>query len=45
MSMLVESLRRLYHNNPPPRVTLEKLQQMLENGKISQAEYDYITAP
>lgn len=44
MSMLVESLRRLYHHNPP-RVTLEKLQQMLENGKISQAEYDYITAP
>ena len=44
MSTLVESLRRLYHKNPP-KVTLEKLEQMLAEEKITQAEFDYIVAP
>jgi len=40
-STLVESLRRLYKAG---KVSIEKLQQMLAEGKITQAEFDYITA-
>ena len=41
MSTLVESLKRLYAAG---RITIEKLDSMLADGKISQEEYDYITA-
>lgn len=39
MRTLVESLRRLYKAG---KVTIEKLNEMLEKGTITQAEYDYI---
>lgn len=39
MRTFVESLRRLYRQH---RITIEKLQQFLAEGKISQEEYDYI---
>ena len=39
MRILVESLRRLYKKG---KVTKKKLQEMVEAGTISQAEYDYI---
>ena len=42
MRTLVESLKRLY-NTDPKKVTLEKLDSMLLEGKITQEEYDYIT--
>ena len=41
MSDFVKSLRRLYKAG---RVTLAKLQAMLQQGKITQEEFDYITA-
>ena len=41
MRTFVESLRRLYKAN---RITIEKLQAFLSEGKISQEEYDYIIA-
>lgn len=41
MSTLVESLKRLYTNKS---ITSTKLNSMLSEGKITQAEYDYITA-
>lgn len=43
MRTLVESLKRLYTQDPP-KVTLEKLDQMLLENKITQEEYDYIIA-
>lgn len=43
MSMLVESLRRLYKANSPS-VTMEKLTDMVEKGTITQEEYEYIIA-
>lgn len=43
MSTLIESLKRLYHAEPP-KVTLTKLDTMLTEGKITQEEYDYIVA-
>ncbi|MEQ4485278.1 hypothetical protein [Cohnella silvisoli] len=42
MRTLVESLKRLY-NADPPKVTIEKLDALLAEGKITQAEYEYIT--
>lgn len=39
MSILVESLKRLY---AAKRVSIEKLNEMLKNHKISKEEYDYI---
>lgn len=41
MRRLVESLKRLYQAGD---VTIEKLQNMVLEEKISQAEYDYIIA-
>lgn len=41
MSTLVESLKRLYGLG---RVTIEKLNTLLADSKITQEEYDYITA-
>jgi hypothetical protein len=40
MSMFTDSLKRLYDAG---RISLEKLQTLLSDGKISQEEYDYIT--
>lgn len=37
----VESLRRLYVQG---RVTIEKLKEFVASGKITTAEYDYITS-
>lgn len=42
MSTLVKSLNRLY-NAEPKRVTLEKLQEMVKEGKITEEDYAYIT--
>jgi len=42
MRTLVESLKRLYTSDPQ-KVTIEKLDQMLLDGKITQEEYNYIT--
>ena len=39
-STLVESLKRLYLTN---RISLAKLDMLLAAGKITQAEYAYIT--
>lgn len=39
MSTLVESLRRLYVGG---KVTLEKIDTMLAEGKLTQEEYNYI---
>ncbi len=39
MRTLVESLRRLYAKD---KITLEKLQELLNEGTINQKEYDYI---
>jgi len=41
MSTLTESLRRLFLNG---KVTMEKLEQMQADGKISAEEFSYITA-
>ena len=40
MRMFVESLKRLYKQG---RVTKEKIAQFVEQGKISEEEYLYIT--
>lgn len=40
MSVFVESLKRLYKKG---RITVAKLQELLNDGKISQEEYNYIT--
>ncbi|MBR0126897.1 MAG: XkdX family protein [Firmicutes bacterium] len=40
MRTLVESLKRLYKKG---KVTKEKLQSMVEEGTITEAEYEYIT--
>lgn len=42
MTTLVKSLYRLY-NSVPKRVTKEKLQEMLHDGKITSEDYMYIT--
>lgn len=42
MTTLVKSLYRLY-NSSPKRVTKEKLQEMLKDGKITSEDYMYIT--
>lgn len=39
MSSLVESLKRLY----PDKISLEKLEQMNTNGKLTDEEFTYIT--
>ena len=41
MSTLVKSLRRLFLNG---KVTMEKLEQMQKDGKITAEEFSYITA-
>jgi hypothetical protein len=41
MSTLVESLKRLYLAG---KVTIDKLNTMLSQNKITQEEYDYIIA-
>jgi len=41
MSTLVESLKRLYAQG---KVAVSKLDSMKAEGKITQEEYDYITA-
>lgn len=38
---LVESLKRLFHSTPK-RVTKTKLTSMLNKGKLTQEEFDYI---
>ena len=40
MSILATSLKRLYENN---KVTKTKLKAMVEDGKISSDEFEYIT--
>lgn len=40
MRTLVESLKRLYKKG---KVTKEKLQSMVAEGTITEAEYEYIT--
>ena len=42
MSRKVESLKRLYKNN---RISKERLEQLLEQGEITQEEFDYIITP
>jgi len=39
---LVASLKRLYEKHSPA-VTIEKLKSMVEEGKITPEEYEYIT--
>lgn len=39
MNQLVESLRRLFHSG---KISKEKLQKMVKENKISQADFDYI---
>lgn len=41
MSVFTESLKRLY-TAIPSKVSLAKLDALLAEGKITQAEYDYI---
>ncbi len=41
MSTFVESLKRLYSSQ---KVAIEKLQNLLTEAKLTQAEYDYIVA-
>lgn len=40
MSTLVESLKRLYNFG---KIKVEYLQTMVQNGKITQEEFEYIT--
>ena len=40
MRTLVQSLKRLYQKG---KVTIEKLQSVVEAGTITQEEFDYIT--
>ena len=44
MRAFVESLRRLYRKGSP-NVTMDKLETLLLEGKITQEEFDYIIAP
>ena len=39
MRVHIESFKRLYKNN---KLSLEALQERLNNGKITKEEYDYI---
>ena len=39
MTIFVESLSRLYHNKS---IKIDKLNELLSNGKISKEEYEYI---
>ncbi len=39
MRTLVESLKRLYQNN---KISIEKIQLMFQEGKITEIEYEYI---
>lgn len=39
MRILVESFRRLYEKG---RITIEALQERVNDGKITQKEFDYI---
>lgn len=39
MNALVDSLKRLYKNG---KITIEKLNELLEKEKITQSEYMYI---
>lgn len=41
MRPFVESLKRLYRQG---RVSLDKLKEFVHDGKITTAEYDWITA-
>lgn len=41
MRTLVESLQRLYSHK---RVTLEKIEEMKSNNKITEEEYEFIIA-
>jgi hypothetical protein len=41
MSTFVQSLRRLYGQG---KITLEKLDSMLAEGKLTQSQYDEITS-
>ena len=43
-SIKVQSLHRLY-NKDPKGVTIEELDRMKDEAKITQAEYDYIISP
>jgi len=40
-SKFVESIRRLYQAG---KITIDKVKELLANGKITPEEYDYITA-
>ena len=40
MNPFVESLKRLYQAN---KITINKLNEFLENNKITKGDYDYIT--
>lgn len=40
MSQLIESLKRLYNNG---KITKEKLQVMLNEKKITEIDFEYIT--
>ena len=42
MSILVQSLARLYNKGVNPKISLTKLQKMLTEGTISQEEFNYI---
>ena len=42
MSEFVKSLKRLYIKKSPA-VTKEKLRELVENGKITAEEYEWIT--
>lgn len=39
MNVLIDSIKRLYKNG---QITNEKLNELLEKGKITQTEYMYI---
>lgn len=41
MRILVESLRRSYRAG---KISLDKIKEMLADGKITTAEYDYIVS-
>lgn len=41
MSRKVESFKRLYKNG---RMTADRIEELLAEGEITQAEYDYIMA-
>jgi hypothetical protein len=39
-SILVQSLKRLYNQG---KITKEQVVELVKNGKISEADYEYIT--